>query len=177
MQKLSSTQIGAVAENLVASVLMIESRGRLSAFHPAADDDGIDLLIYDKESGTALPIQVKSRSVTLKRSRTKERGDTAHFQFRRSNFNLERLAAAVFILTKEDGYGKRCGWVVPMAQIPKIARKSVKTFVIRANSSERSKDKYVKYRCRDEASLRARIQEMLKPRMKRRARVAPTGRR
>jgi hypothetical protein len=175
MQKLSSTQIGAVAENLVASVLMIESRGRLSAFHPVADDDGIDLLIYDKASGTALPVQVKSRSVTLKRSRTKARGDTAHFQFRRSNFNLERLAAAVFILTNEDGYGMRCGWVVPMAEIPQLARKATKTFVIRANSSERSKDKYVKYRCGDAASLCACIQNMLNPPTKGRARVTAMG--
>lgn len=63
MTKPSSTQIGAVAENPVANALMVESAGRLSPFSPVADDDGIDLLIYDKESGRALPAQVKSRTV------------------------------------------------------------------------------------------------------------------
>jgi hypothetical protein len=42
----SSTQIGAIAVNHVANVLMISSGGPLSAFWPVADDDGIDLLIY-----------------------------------------------------------------------------------------------------------------------------------
>ena len=59
--KLTSTQIGAIGEDIVASGLMIASHGRLSPFQPVADDDGIDLLIYDKKTGKALPIQVKSR--------------------------------------------------------------------------------------------------------------------
>ena len=54
--KLTSTQIGALAENVVANELMIESGGRLSPFQPIADDDGIDLLVYDKVTGNALPI-------------------------------------------------------------------------------------------------------------------------
>jgi hypothetical protein len=35
--ELSSTQIGAIAENLVANELMIESKGRLSPFQPIAE--------------------------------------------------------------------------------------------------------------------------------------------
>ena len=59
--KLTSTQIGAIGEDIVASGLMIASGGRLSPFQPVAAADGIDLHIYDKKTGKALSIQVKSR--------------------------------------------------------------------------------------------------------------------
>ena len=36
---LTSTQIGTLAENLIANELMIESSGRLSPFQPIADDE------------------------------------------------------------------------------------------------------------------------------------------
>jgi hypothetical protein len=58
---LSSTQIGVLAENLVAN----EPEGRLSPFQPIADDDGIDVLIYDKITGNALPVQIKARTNTI----------------------------------------------------------------------------------------------------------------
>jgi hypothetical protein len=61
----TSTQIGTLAENLVANSLLLESDGRLSPFNPVADDGGIDLLIYDKDTGNAIPLQVKSRTKTM----------------------------------------------------------------------------------------------------------------
>lgn len=75
MPQPTSTQIGSIAENLVANALMVASHGRLSPFWPVADDDGIDLLIYDKESGRALPAQVKSRTVALKRRGSAKSGE------------------------------------------------------------------------------------------------------
>ncbi len=83
MDKLSSTQIGTIAENHVANMLMITTGGRLSAFRPVADDDGIDLLIYDKRTGRALPAQVKCRTVTINKSGTTERSDIVHFELAR----------------------------------------------------------------------------------------------
>ena len=56
--RLTSTQIGAIGESVVAVGLTLTSQGRLAPFKPFADDDGIDLLIYDKETKRALPIQV-----------------------------------------------------------------------------------------------------------------------
>jgi hypothetical protein len=44
---------------------MIESNGRLTPFQPIADDDG---LIYDKVTGKSVPIQIKARTNTLKKS-------------------------------------------------------------------------------------------------------------
>ena len=54
--ELSSTQIGALAESIVANELTIASGGRLTSFNPMADDDGIDILIYDKKTGEAIPL-------------------------------------------------------------------------------------------------------------------------
>ena len=64
-QQLTSTQIGAIAESLVANAIMVHSKGRLSPFVPLADDDGIDLLVYDKRTGRAVSLQIKARTVTL----------------------------------------------------------------------------------------------------------------
>ena len=92
MDKLSSTQIGAIAENHVTNMLIITSGGRLSAFQPVADDDGIDLLIYDKKSGRALPAQVKSRTVTINRSGSQERSDIVHFEIREATYRVGAAA-------------------------------------------------------------------------------------
>ena len=61
-ENITSTQKGVIAEHIVANELMIETDGRFSPFSPLADDEGIDLLIYDKKTGNALPIQIKSRT-------------------------------------------------------------------------------------------------------------------
>ncbi len=89
---LTTTQIGAMAENIVANELMRASDGRFSPFIPVADDDGIDILIYDKETGRAIPIQLKARTVTLKKKGTSERGNIVHFQVREATFKSDRDA-------------------------------------------------------------------------------------
>lgn len=50
---------------MIANEIMIESNGRLTPFQPIADDDG---LIYDKVTGKSVPIQIKARTNTLKKS-------------------------------------------------------------------------------------------------------------
>ena len=56
---LAATQIGAVAQNIVASRIILPPHGRLSPFLHVADDGGVDLLIFSKESRRAIPVQVK----------------------------------------------------------------------------------------------------------------------
>jgi hypothetical protein len=58
---LTATQIGAIGEALVASQLLLASDGRLTPFQPIADDDGIDLLVFDKRTRCAASVQVKAR--------------------------------------------------------------------------------------------------------------------
>lgn len=62
---LTSTQIGAIGENLLINAVTKASDGRLSAFQPVADDDGIDVLFFDKQTGNAVAIQLKCRTATL----------------------------------------------------------------------------------------------------------------
>jgi|HubBroStandDraft_4_1064222.scaffolds.fasta_scaffold374427_1 hypothetical protein len=97
MDMLACAQIGVIAENHVANMLMIAARGRLSAFQPVADDDGIDLLIYDKKSGRALPAQIKCRTVTINRAGKAERSDIVHFELRKATY-MDRPACAIFVL-------------------------------------------------------------------------------
>lgn len=63
---LSSTQIGTIGENLLVNAVMKASEGRLSPFQPYADDDGLDLLFYDKQTGNSVAIQLKCRTSTLR---------------------------------------------------------------------------------------------------------------
>jgi len=57
----TSTQIGAIGECLVAAGILEASQGRLSPFKPIADDDGMDLLLFDKQTRRAIPLQIKCR--------------------------------------------------------------------------------------------------------------------
>lgn len=161
MPQPTSTQLGAIAENLVANTLMLESAGALSPFLPQADDDGIDLLIYDKQTGKALPVQVKSRTVTLKKRGSGERGSVVHFEIRAATYRADRFAAAILVLTAESGYSIDCAWVVPMREIPEIARSNGKKYIIRASKNPRSSDKFTPYRCHSNAELHQRVLEQL----------------
>ncbi len=161
MAQPSSTQIGAIAENLVSTALMLESGGRLSPFLPLADDDGIDLLIYDKSTGKALPAQVKSRTVTLNRAGTTQRGNQVHFEIRRATFRADRFGIAILVLTGSDGYSIERSWVVPAAQLSEIARVTAKTIVLRASMSEKSADRCTPYRCHSPAELHAKVMDQL----------------
>ena len=79
---LTATQIGAVAEQIVAGRIIQASGGRLNPYLPVADDGGVDLLVFDKETRHAVPVQVKSRTVTLKRC-----PKVVHFQIRKKTFS------------------------------------------------------------------------------------------
>ena len=132
-------------------MLMITTDGRLSAFQPVADDDGIDLLIYDKRSGRALPAQVKCRTVTINRSGTSERSDTVHFELRKATYR-DRQACAIFVLLTEDASAISMAWVFPLSDMPKYARAGTvtddaKKYVIRCSRAPNTKDRHSAVRC------------------------------
>jgi hypothetical protein len=162
--KLSSTQIGAIAENVVANVLMRDSAGRLSPFRSVADDDGIDLLVYDKQSGAALPVQVKSRTNALKNKRTGERGNIVHFEIRASALREYELAHVIAVLLSPDLASIRCAWFIPMRDIVKKARRGKDKYIIRASHGASSRDKFTTYRCGPESTLAQGVVEALEHR-------------
>ena len=145
---LTSTQIGALAENLVANELMVESEGRLSPFQPIADDDGIDVLIYDKITGKAVPVQIKARTNTINKPGKQERSNTVHFEVRKSTLNAERKAMLLCILLDEHLRKTERAWLLPIAMLPTIASDRSTKFVIRANKLLSTKDKYKPFQCK-----------------------------
>ena len=58
---LSPTQKGRIAEMIVGAAIMHASDGRLAPFVPLADDDGLDLIRFDKLTGVTTPIRFKAR--------------------------------------------------------------------------------------------------------------------
>lgn len=144
---LTSTQIGAIAENLVANELMIESNGRLSPFQPIADDDGIDLLIYDKITGNSVPIQVKARTSTVNKPGKQERGNTVHFEVRQASHNEERQALLLCVLLSEDLRTTERAWLLPLEDLSSLTLERSNKYVIRANKRLSTNDKYKQFQC------------------------------
>jgi len=144
---LTSTQIGAIGENLLVNAVMKASDGRLSPFQPVADDDGLDVLFFDKQTGNAVAIQLKCRTVTLMKRNSDERGDRSHFEVRKSTFNEARRAYLVAALFNEELTHFVATWFVPMSLLPKLGRSSGDKWVIRPSKALSSKDRCVPYRC------------------------------
>ncbi len=151
-QGLSSTQKGALAENIVGNELMLQSQGRLAPFKPVADDDGIDLLIYDKQSRMAIPLQIKSRTKCLNRP-----PNICHFEVRKTTFSNLGNAYLLAVLMAEDMRSVERVWLVPMRDIPRLARNGKTKFVVRPNRSDSSEDKYSDFRCQDMAEVAKRL--------------------
>jgi len=70
-------------------LVMIASNGQLSPFKPVADDDGLDVLFFDKETGNSVAIQLKCRT------HTDGVGNTAQFDVREATFKEARSATAM----------------------------------------------------------------------------------
>ena len=157
--KLSTTQIGAIGEDVVSRGLMIASNGRFSPFKPVADDDGIDLLIYDKKTGSALPIQVKSRSSAIKKPGKSERGNTVHFEIRDISVRSTRDDYLLAILLDGKLRDIERAWLIPMGEVRSVMNRVAKhkKFIMRANKSLTTKDKYKAYQVKDMDALAERL--------------------
>lgn len=144
---LTSTQIGAIGENLLVNAVMKASDGRLSPFQPLADDDGLDVLFFDKQTGNSVAIQLKCRTVTIRKRGSDERGNSVHFQVRQATFNQARRTYLVAALFNEELTEFVCTWFIPMQQLPELGKDISGWYVIRPSKSASSKDKYTGYRC------------------------------
>ncbi|MGE0409485.1 MAG: hypothetical protein AB7P23_09530 [Amphiplicatus sp.] len=141
--RLSTTQQGAIAESIVAIELMTGSNGRLAPFKPLADDDGIDLLVYDKATSRATPLQVKARfGVDI--------GGTVEFNVRKSTWRADPAARLLCVLM--DGRRIAAAWLVPMNELERVARLKGDKFVLTPSPKETSRDRYAAYQVRDVAA-------------------------
>ncbi|MCF4164587.1 hypothetical protein L2U69_02875 [Zavarzinia compransoris] len=147
---LTSTQIGAIGENLLASTVMIASGGRLSPFRSVADDDGIDLLFFDKETGGAVAIQLKCRSGAAQ-------GNTVYFEVRKATFQAVRPAYLVAGLLKADLTGFEATWLLPMARLPELATGNTRKWVMQPSKAADTRDRFLPFRSMTDEALAARI--------------------
>ncbi len=159
--KLSSTQIGSIAENLIANEVMIESGGRLSPFQPIADDDGIDVLFYDKITGHSLPVQIKARTKTINKSKSNSPGNSVHFEVRKATLDTDRNAYLLCILLDNSLRHTERAWFLPLAALPEFASNRDTKYVIRANRNITTRDKYKPFQCKDVKEVCKRMTKVL----------------
>jgi len=117
-----------------------------------ADDGGVDLLVYDKATGNAVPLQIKSRTKTLKRN-----PKIVHFEVRRATFKQEQDAYVVAVLIDPGELNIRQVWLIPMRKLPQVARQGAEKLVIRPSRDIKSRDRLTPYRCGDIAEVARRL--------------------
>ena len=135
----STTQLGAIGEALVATQLILSSQGQLAPFTPFADDDGIDLLVYDKFSKRSQPLQIKSRSKV-----DDPDAQTVQFDVRISTYSEEGNGHLIAVLM--HGMSIECAWLIPMSELKQVARKAPGKFVVVASAKPSSNDRYSQFR-------------------------------
>jgi hypothetical protein len=160
-ENITSTQKGVIAEHIVANELMIETDGRFSPFSPLADDEGIDLLIYDKKTGKALPIQIKSRTGGI--IKKGKESNTIHFEIRTVSLKNKKYAYFLAVLLTKDIRSVERAWLIPMKDISSLLniRKKQKKYIMRANKSSTTKDKFRKYQSENINEVTKRIKKIL----------------
>lgn len=154
---LTSTQIGAIGENLLINAVMKASEGRLSPFAPIADDDGLDVLFFDKLTGQSVAIQLKCRTTTIRKRGSEEKGHQVHFQVRQATFNEARRAFLVAALINEKLSDFVCTWFIPMNRLPELGKDISGKYVIRPSKAPSSADKYTEFRCASPSVLVERM--------------------
>jgi hypothetical protein len=154
---LSSTQIGAIGENLLINAVMKASEGRLTPFQPLADDCGLDVLFFDKVTGASVAIQLKCRTATIRDPYTGKPTNTVHFHVRKATFDEARRAYLVPALFNEDLTQFIATWFIPMGLLPTLSKDIGGRLVIRPSKSATSADRFSPYRCANPLELSQRI--------------------
>lgn len=147
-----TSQIGKLGETLFATQLMLASGGRLSPFLPLVDDDGVDLILFDKVTAAALTIQVKTRTQV-----DNEKAQTVEFNVRRATFTDRTGAYTLGILLGERGQDIRSAWLIPNAKLEAMSNGKRDKFVLTPSAKATSRDRYAEYRCADMDTVCARL--------------------
>jgi len=139
-----------VAENLVANWLMVASDGRLSPFRPIADDGGIDLLVYDRETRRTLLLQVKSRTRTKAMT---AKGRNVRFNVRIATFKVRPDFYIFGVLLDDTMQTPEAIWLIPSKRIEEGAIRTRKDnkgnpslLVVTCNPSKNSHDQWSSFK-------------------------------
>lgn len=136
---LSPTQKGKIAEMIVGAAIMHASDGRLAPFVPLADDNGLDLLLFDKLSGVTTPVQVKARFSV-------DAGNTCEFNIRASACKSHYHCYLLAVHINPKSMALAGAWLVPISALPAVAPLENGKFVLRASVSEKARDRAAAYR-------------------------------
>jgi hypothetical protein len=151
---LTTSQKGKIVELYVASILMAATKGRLSAFVPLSDDDGVDLIVLDKETKTSLPVQIKGAFLKEEAKRPQ-----VHFDLRHATYDETGHTLVIAIALDAETMLFRSAWAIPSKEIPQIANKTKTNYQLHPNASMSAKDKYAPYR---HASIQSLAESVLK---------------
>ena len=117
---------------------------------PMADDDGINLLIFDKVTRSTLPIQIQSRTGIAQST-----GRTVQFDVRLKTLGTDGYLLA--LLFDWQAAAVERAWLVPMRELESIAIKSKTKLSIRPSVKNTSRDRYTPYRCSGMAEVAERL--------------------
>ncbi len=154
---LTTSQKGKIAELYVASILMAATKGRLSAFVPLSDDDGVDLILLDKEAKTSLPVQIKGAFLKKEAKRPQ-----VHFDLRHATYDETGKTLVIAIALDAETMLFRSAWAIPSKDIPQVANKTQTNYQLHPNALQSAKDKYAPYRHDSIQSLAESVLETIK---------------
>lgn len=152
--KLSTTQIGRIAESLVASTLILASGGRLSPFTALSDDCGVDLVVLDKMTSRTLCIQVKCRSEN-------DRRRSVQYGVRKASFRSDTQRYLLAFPFNPKNPALTQSWFIPMVRLPEVAVEKKDRYAISPSTAAGSRDRCSKYRRDHVSDLVAAIFEAL----------------
>jgi hypothetical protein len=146
----TSTQVGAMGECLVAAAILHASAGQLSPCKPIADDDGMDLLLFDKVTRRAIPLQIKCR-----RNFDDPKAQTVQFDVRLKTFTQE--GEGFLLCVKLEGVVIETLWLIPAAELRTVARPGGTHLTVVPSAKPTSMDRLTPYRMTSFDDVVARI--------------------
>lgn len=156
--RLTTTQVGAIAEALVACQLMLASDGRLSTFTPIADDDGTDLVVVDKATGRQLRLQIKTW-----RASAADPPRTVQFDVRRKTFIPHADSFILGTVLDPETASIWRAWLLPSQELESVASGHADKLALAPSPSETSSDRYTPYRCLSIHEVAVRLMGHLSP--------------
>ena len=133
IEALSTTQIGTISEYAVATAILSQSKGRLTPFVPLADDDGVDLIFYDKRTHLTMPVQVKAWV------KQPSKAGTVQFDVRKKTFNPDRASMIIAARLNPESTHIVQSWLIPGADIPTLATNVKDKYALAPSTKEGSR--------------------------------------
>ena len=99
----------------------------------------MDLLLFDKVTRNAIPLQIKSR-----RTYDDARAKTVQFDVRLKTFAGE--GEGYLLCVKLDGAAIEMLWLIPAAELSRVARKSSSHLIVMPSAKPASRDRLTPYR-------------------------------